>query len=164
MLNVKCPLFTAQCSMLNDQCFKPRGHEVRGPQRMRPGCPGPGTPWRRESLWSRFLCEALGRCRQIPYRGSMSGSLLYTSRPAAATLPDFKAAISASSSTTAPRLALTTMAPSGSSAIARRWSMRRVCGDATQWSARKSQCGMRSSGVGWKIAPSSCPGGSLLRS
>ena len=49
-------------------------------------------------------------------RGSTLGSLLYASMPAARSFPDLRAATSASSSTRAPRAALTKMAPSGSSA------------------------------------------------
>ena len=57
----------------------------------------------RVSLVALPMCgirKVLGSSR---YSGWMSGSLLYTSRPAAASLPLFSAAMSASSSMTAPR-------------------------------------------------------------
>ena len=53
----------------------------------------------------------------------------------------------ASSSITTPRLALTTMAPSGKRAMRSAFSSLMVSGDAMVWRVKKSQWGIRSSGV-----------------
>ncbi|NNG02498.1 MAG: D-glycerate dehydrogenase [Inquilinus sp.] len=75
----------------------------------------------------------------------MAGSPSNTSRPAAASLPERRAAISALSSTTLPRAVLTTTAPSGSRARRSAFSRCSVSGVNGQWSDRKSQSGSMAS-------------------